>query len=206
MFYFQYQVFKRGKYNRFTAPYYRDPSTHYLEGRVKLHIVCRNVPMQGCILKHGYCKLSLDSLRREESILRGGQLRCDTHGAFVLLLLLQNTRTEQLREQSICSQSFGFQCTMVGKARLWIHNVTGHTAPRREAEMNSYTQLSFCFSFSLVVQSEIMAPNFRAGVLHLHKEMYLLRVSQSSQIKNAKYPLHMVTLGEVFLGIVLLFP
>lgn len=72
--------------------------------------------------------------------------------------------------------------------------------------MNSYTQLSFCFSFFLVVQSAIKLPNFRVGVLHLHPEMYLLGVSQSSQIKNAKYPLHMVTLGEVFLGVALLFP
>lgn len=156
--------------------------------------------MQGCILKHGYCKLSLDSLRRGESILRGGQLRCDTHGALVLLLLLQNTGIEQLKEESVCfvlelwvSVYHGEKGAAVDPQCDWSHCT--QTGSR---EMNSYTQLSFCFSFFLFVQSAIMAPNFRVGVLHLHTEMYLLGVSQSSQIKKAKYPPHMVTLGEVF--------
>lgn len=159
-FYFQYQVFKRGKYNRFTAPYYRDPYTHYLEGRVELHIVCRNAPMQGCILKHGYCKLSLDSLRRGESILRGVQLRCDTHGALVLLLLLQNTGIEQLKEESNCfvpelwvSVYHGEKGAAVDPQCDWSHCT--QTGSR---EMNSYTQLSFCFSFSLLFSLQLWHP------------------------------------------------
>lgn len=116
---------------------------------------------------------------------------------------------EQLEEQSIhiVSQFWltvchGVEGTAVDSQCDWSHWL--HCTQSGSREMNSYTQLSFCFSFFLVLQSRIMTPKFRVGVLHLHPEMYLLGVSKSSQ--KCKITTLTVNPGEIILGVALLFP